>query len=112
MKESLRKLNKKSKIISVMLIVLLVFMVGLSTILKPNVNNIKISKVLTNTKTLSASVIDGVQDEITSNNYDEIKYKIEVNKDSNDTAIITGTLSNNENKYARFKKTSDSEIYN
>lgn len=78
MKESLRKLNKKSKIISVMLIVLLVFMVGLSTILKPNVNNIKISKVLTNTKTLSASVIDGVQDEITSNNYDEIKYKIEI----------------------------------
>ncbi|MBR4830466.1 MAG: InlB B-repeat-containing protein, partial [Bacilli bacterium] len=110
MKESLKKLKAKKIIIGAIIVVLLFFVIGLLTILKPNVKNIKISKVLTNTKTLSASVIDGVQEEITSNNYDEIKYKIEVNKDSSDTAVITGTLSNNENKYARFKKTSDSEV--
>ncbi len=110
MKESLRKLKTKKIIISAIIVLLLFFMVGLLTILKPSIKDIKISKVLTNTKTLSASVIDGVSEEITSNNYDEIKYKLEVNKDDLDTAVITGTLSDKENKYARFKKTSDSEV--
>ena len=110
MNESLKKLNIKKYVIGAIILVLLFFVIGLIAILKPSIKNIKISKVLTNTKTLSASVIDGVQDEITSNNYDEIKYTIEVNKDSSDTAVITGTLSNNENKYARFKKTSESEV--
>ncbi|MBR4350888.1 MAG: InlB B-repeat-containing protein [Bacilli bacterium] len=110
MKESLRKLKLKKYAITTIIVLLLVFLMCLASMINESNKTIKISKILTKTNTLSASVIDGVQDEITSNNYDEIKYQIKVNKDSSDTAIITGTLSNNENKYARFKEIKDSVV--
>jgi uncharacterized repeat protein (TIGR01451 family) len=110
MKNSLKNLRIKKFVVSGVIVLLLVFLVGLITILKPSDKNIKITKILTNTKTLSASVVDGTTEEITSNNYDEIKYQIKVNKDSSDTAVVTATLSDKEYKYARFKKIKDSVI--
>ena len=112
MRESLKKLKVKKYVVSAIIILLLVFVLTLFNMLNPKVKDIKISKVLTNTKTLSASVIDGTNEEIISNNYDEIKYQIKVNKDSSDTAVITATLSDKENKYARFKEINDSVVTN
>ena len=112
MRESSKRLKVKKYVVSAIIVLLLVFVFALFNMLNPKVKDIRISKVLTNTKTLSASVVDGTNEEITSNNYDEIKYQIKVNKDSSDTAVITATLSDKENKYARFKEISDSVITN
>ena len=113
MKERIKNLYKKKVFISAIIVLLLVFMVGLIYILKPAIKDIKISKVLSNTKTLSASVIDGVSEGVTSNNYDEIKYQIKVEKENDsDEAVITGTLTDNENKYARFKDVKDAVVTN
>ncbi|MBR4830569.1 MAG: InlB B-repeat-containing protein, partial [Bacilli bacterium] len=112
MKDTLKKLSRKKVIISAILVILFVLMIGLITVLKPVNKTIKISKVLTNTKTLSASVIDGVFEGVTSNNYDEIKYQIKVNKDDSDTAIVTASLTSEENKYARFKEIKDGVVTN
>ena len=112
MKDTLKKLSRKKVVISTILVILFVLMIGLIAIIKPVNKTIKISKVLSNTKTLSASVIDGVQEGVSSNNYDEIKYQIRVNKDSGDTAIVTATLTNEENKYARFKGNKEGVVTN
>ena len=113
MRKKLSNLKKKRVLISAILVVLFVLMIGLIYLLNPRVNNIKISKVLSNTKTLSASVIDGVSEGVTSNNYDEIKYQIKVEKENDsDEAVITGTLTDNENKYARFKDVKDAVVTN
>ena len=110
MKDTLKKLRGKKYIASILLVVLIVFMIGLISILKPVIKNIKIDKVLSKTSSLNASVIDGTSEGVISNNYDEIKYTIKVNKESSDTAVIIGTLTDKENKYARFKEIKNSVV--
>ena len=110
MKDTLRKLKGRRYLTLIILVVLFVFVVGLFSILKPDLKNIKINKIITKTTSLNASVIDGVSEGVESNNYDEIKYQIKVNKDSSDTAIIIATLTDAESKYARFKEISNSVV--
>ena len=110
MKDTLKKLKRKKYSASILLIVLVVFVIGLISILKPVIKNIKIDKVLTKTSSLNASVIDGISEGVQSNNYDQIKYQIKVNKDSSDTAVIIATLSEQESKYARFKEIKNSVV--
>ena len=85
-------------------------MIGLFSILKPIIKNIDINKVLSKTTSLNASVLDGTSEGVSSNNYDEIKYTIRVDKEKEDQAIIIGTLTDKENKYARFKSTKEAEV--
>ena len=111
MKDTLRKLKGRRYAASILIVMLLVFVVGLISLLKPVIKNINIKNVLSKTTSLNASVIDGVSEDISSNNYDEIKYQIKVNKEDNDDeAVIIGTLTDKENKYARFKEMKDAVI--
>ena len=104
MKDTIKRLKRNKYVASILLVVLVIFVVGLFSILKPIIKNIRINDILTKTTSLNASVIDATSEEVSSNNYDEIKYQIKVNKvNDNDEAIITGTLTDKENKYARFK---------
>ena len=107
MKNTLSKLKVKRYMTSILLVVLIVFVIGLISTLGPKVKNIKVKDVFIQSSSLNASVIDGVSEGTTSNNYDEIKYKLKVNKENSDTAIIVGKLSDKENKYARFKSTKE-----
>ena len=110
MEKKSNQMKSKKNVITIITALLFVFVLGLITFLRPSVKNIKINKILTKTTSLSASVLDGISEGVASNNYDEIKYQIKVNKDKNDQAVIVGKLSNNENKYARFKEINEAEI--
>ncbi len=112
MNHKLRNLKTKKYTTLLIIAMLLVFVAGLFTILNPSVKKINIKNVLSKTTSLNASVIDGVDDGVSSNNYDEIKYKLKINKLSEDVAVITGSLTNSENKYARFKEIKDSVVSN
>ena len=110
MKEKLKKIHNRNTVTIAIISVLLLFIVGIISIIKPNIKDIKVNKVLVNTNALSASVVEASNEEKTSNNYDEIKYKINIEKDIDDEAIIVGTLTDEENKYARFKGNKESEV--
>ena len=110
MRDKLRNLKTKRYATTIIIGLLLVFVLGLISLLGPSIKNIKIDKVLSRTTALNASVNDAVTEEVISNNYDEIKYQLKVNKDKTDTAIITGTLTGKESKYARFKEMKDAVI--
>ena len=111
MKDKLRKLKTKRYVATIMVVLLFVFVLGLTSMLKPMLKNIKINNIVSKTTSLNASVIDGTSEGVISNNYDEIKYQIKVEKDSDDDeAIIIGTLSEKENKYARFKSTKEGVV--
>ena len=111
MKNKIRSLKTKRYVATIVLVLLFVFVLGLTSILKPMLKNIKINSILSNTTSLNASVIDGTSEGIESNNYDEIKYQIKVDKENNDDeAIIIGTLTDKENKYARFKSTKEGVV--
>ena len=110
MKYKLNKLKSKRYAAIIIIGLLLVFVVGLFNLLRPMTKNINIGKVLSKTTSLNASVLDGVSEEVTSNNYDEIKYQIRVDKSNSDEAVIVGTLSSIENKYARFKENKESVV--
>ena len=111
MKNKLRKLKTKRYVATIMVVLLFVFVLGLTSLLKPMLKNIKINNIVSKTTSLNASVIDGTSEGVISNNYDEIKYTIKVEKESdNDEAIIIGTLTDKENKYARFKTTKEGVV--
>ena len=110
MKNTLNKLKRRRYTTSILLVVLIVFVIGLFSILKPNIKNIKVKDVFIKSSSLNASVIDGVSEDVTSNNYDEIKYKLKVNKENSDTAVIVGRLTDKESKYARFKSTKEGVV--
>ena len=111
MKDKLRKLKTKRYVATIMVVLLFVFVLGLTSMLKPMLKNIKINNIVSKTTSLNASVIDGTSEGVISNNYDEIKYQIKVEKESDDDeAIIIGTLSEKENKYARFKTTKEGVV--
>ena len=110
MRDKINKLKAKKYATTIIIGLLLVFVLGLFTLLGPSIKNIKINKVLSKTTALNASVNDAISEGVSSNNYDEIKYQIKVNKENSDTAVITGTLTNKENKYARFKQIKDSIV--
>ena len=110
MRNTLKKLRRNKYVASILLVVLIVFVIGLFSILKPIIKNIDINKVLSKTTSLNASVLDGTSEGVSSNNYDEIKYTIRVDKEKEDQAIIIGTLTDKENKYARFKSTKEAEV--
>ena len=111
MKDKIKRLKRNKYVASILLVVLVIFVVGLFSILKPIIKNIRINDILTKTTSLNASVIDATSEEVSSNNYDEIKYQIKVNKvNDNDEAVITGTLTDKENKYARFKEMKEAVV--
>ena len=107
MNNTLKKLRKRKLVTSILLVVLIIFVIGLISILKPEIKKIKIKDVFIKSSSLNASVIDGTSEGVITNNYDEIKYKLKVNKESTDEAVITGTL---KSKYARFKSMKNAEI--
>ena len=104
MRNKLKRLKIKRNISTIMLALLFVFVFILFGILKTSIKTIKVNNILTKTSSLNASIIDGISEGVQSNNYDEIKYQIKIDKDKNDTASIIGTLTSKENKYARFKE--------
>ena len=110
MRDKINKLKSKRYAATIMIGLLLIFVLGLISLLKPVIKNIKINNVLSKTNSLNASVVDGISEGVASNNYDEIKYRIKIDKDKNDRAVIVGTLSKKENKYARFKQIKESEV--
>ena len=110
MKDTLRKLRSKRYFTAIAIVLLLVFVVILFGLLRPVVKNINIKKIVSRTTTLNASVVDGINEGVESNNYDEIKYTIKVNKNASDTAVIIATLTDEESKYARFKEISNSVV--
>jgi len=110
MKKKLNQLKAKKYVATIMIALLFVFVLGLIFLLKPVIKNIKVDEILTKTTALRASVLDGVTEDVSSNNYDEIKYQIKVNKDKNDQAVIVGKLTDRENKYARFKEINEAEV--
>ena len=110
MKDKIRKLKSRKYAASIVLVILFFFVLGLISLLKPYVKNINIKNVLSKTTSLNASVNDAVSEGVTSNNYDEIKYQIRIDKDSDDEAVIIGTLTNSENKFARFKSTKEGVV--
>jgi hypothetical protein len=110
MKDTLRKLRSKRYFTAIAIVLLLVFVVILFGLLRPVVKNINIKKIVSRTTTLNASVVDGISEGVESNNYDEIKYTIKVNKNASDTAVIIATLTDEESKYARFKEISNSVV--
>ena len=110
MKEKLKRLKTKRYVAAIMIVLLFVFVLGLTSLLKPMLKEIKINKIVSKTTALNASVIDGTSEGVESNNYDEIKYRLTIEKESDDQAIIIGTLSEKENKYARFKSTKEGVV--
>ena len=74
MKNKIRSLKTKRYVATIVLVLLFVFVLGLTSILKPMLKNIKINNILSNTTSLNASVIDGTSEGVISNIYDEIKY--------------------------------------
>ena len=107
------KLLKRNKLISSILLVgLVVSVIGLTGILLSTNKNIKIGKLVSRVSSLNASVVDADANVNAGASYDELTYKFNINKDESDEAIIIGTLTDAESKYARFKETSNSEVTN
>ena len=62
MKDKLRKLKTKRYVATIMVVLLFVFVLGLTSMLKPMLKNIKINNIVSKTTSLNASVIDGTSE--------------------------------------------------
>ena len=112
MDKRLKKLKRNRILSSLILVCLIVSVIGLTGVLLSGGKNIKIGKLVSKVSSLNASVIDADADVNAAASYDEITYNFNVNKDSSDEAIVIGTLTDAEGKYARFKETSNSIVEN
>ena len=108
MNKKIYNLKRKKYITLSLVLILMIGIIGLISFIKPSEKLIKITKVVSSGKSLNGSVIDATGDSLVSSGYDEITYRVVVNKDNDDTLILTASLSDNESKYARFKEIKNS----
>ena len=110
MDEKIKRLRKDRIKASILIIILIGCVALLTVVLLTATNTINIDNLSARVTSLNANVADASGEVTPAASYDELTYKFNITKDASDEAIITGTLTDNESKYARFKDTSNSVV--
>lgn len=110
MDEKIKRLRKDRIKASILIFILIGCVALLTVILLTATNVINIDNLSARVSSLNANVADASSEVTPAASYDELTYKFNITKDASDEAIITGTLTDNEAKYARFKETSNSVV--
>ena len=112
MEEKIKRLRKDKIKAGILIVILIGCLALLTTVLLTATNVINIDKLSARVTSLNASVIDADSEVNAAASYDELTYKFNITKEARDEAVITGILTEEESKYARFKETSNSEVTN
>lgn len=110
MDEKIKRLRKDKIKASILIFILIGCVALLTVVLLTATNVINIDNLSARVTSLNANVADASGEVTPAASYDELTYKFNITKDTSDQAIITGTLTDNEAKYARFKETSNSVV--